>query len=430
MQISRRILLACVTAAALLPLTALLGKDTAAQIKARQALEQQMKEAPAQPASSNQTPAAAAVPQPPPGQPPAVTTSPEAGTKPTKADREALENALHQKMAELPGSRAPAAQAPAAPAAPQSAPSQAPAMTAWPESQAPPTSATSKALEDALHRKMTEMQGQPSAEAPQPKEPLPLTPAPAAQPAPVPTPTAAMPQPAPAETPAMTAWPEPQAPPSGATSKALEDALRRKMTEMQGQPSAAAPQPKEPTAPTPAPEAQPAMTPSTTSPEQAQAAPPSREESKWGKAVAPPGATQDQLQKAQEALEQKVSRGGETTPAPAPKAVKQEVPAVKKAAPEKGMAEAKPPASATAVVPSQPPAKKEKPKAQQVQAAPPIPPKPKSAIESKLPPLPTPQPAVSASKELRLEELLQLYRSDKITPEQYHERRAKILAEP
>lgn len=355
MQISRRILLACVTAAALLPLTALLGKDTAAQIKARQALEQQMKEAPAQPASSNQTPAAAAVPQPPPGQPPAVTTSPEAGTKPTKADREALENALHQKMAELPGSRAPAAQAPAAPGAPQSAPSQAPAMTAWPESQAPPTSAT---------------------------------------------------------------------------SKALEDALRRKMTEMQGQPSAAAPQPKEPTAPTPAPEAQPAMTPSTTSPEQAQAAPPSREESKWGKAVAPPGATQDQLQKAQEALEQKVSRGGETTPAPAPKAVKQEVPAVKKAAPEKGMAEAKPPASATAVVPSQPPAKKEKPKAQQVQAAPPIPPKPKSAIESKLPPLPTPQPAVSASKELRLEELLQLYRSDKITPEQYHERRAKILAEP
>lgn len=40
------------------------------------------------------------------------------------------------------------------------------------------------------------------------------------------------------------------------------------------------------------------------------------------------------------------------------------------------------------------------------------------------PPLP-----ISATKEERLETLLQLYKADRITPMEYHERRAKILAE-
>jgi hypothetical protein len=34
------------------------------------------------------------------------------------------------------------------------------------------------------------------------------------------------------------------------------------------------------------------------------------------------------------------------------------------------------------------------------------------------------------SKELRLANLLQLYKADKITPQEYHLQRAKIIAEP
>lgn len=46
------------------------------------------------------------------------------------------------------------------------------------------------------------------------------------------------------------------------------------------------------------------------------------------------------------------------------------------------------------------------------------------------PPMQPPPPAVSADKEQRLQELLSKYKADQITPEQYHEQRAKILAEP
>jgi hypothetical protein len=46
------------------------------------------------------------------------------------------------------------------------------------------------------------------------------------------------------------------------------------------------------------------------------------------------------------------------------------------------------------------------------------------------PPLQTPPPAIGADKEQRLQELLRKYRADQITPEQYHQERAKILAEP
>jgi hypothetical protein len=47
-----------------------------------------------------------------------------------------------------------------------------------------------------------------------------------------------------------------------------------------------------------------------------------------------------------------------------------------------------------------------------------------------LPPLEAPPPVVSAYKEQRLQELLQLYKEDKITPDEYHTQRAKILAGP
>jgi hypothetical protein len=47
-----------------------------------------------------------------------------------------------------------------------------------------------------------------------------------------------------------------------------------------------------------------------------------------------------------------------------------------------------------------------------------------------LPPLTGPPSTLSAAKQQRLEQLLQLYRADQITPQEYHEQRAKILAEP
>ena len=46
-------------------------------------------------------------------------------------------------------------------------------------------------------------------------------------------------------------------------------------------------------------------------------------------------------------------------------------------------------------------------------------------------PLPEPPPsALPATKEARLAQLLQQYKADQITPEQYHIERAKIIAEP
>jgi hypothetical protein len=47
-----------------------------------------------------------------------------------------------------------------------------------------------------------------------------------------------------------------------------------------------------------------------------------------------------------------------------------------------------------------------------------------------LPQLSGPPSSLSASKQQKLDELLQQYRADQLTPQQYHEQRAKILAEP
>jgi hypothetical protein len=45
-------------------------------------------------------------------------------------------------------------------------------------------------------------------------------------------------------------------------------------------------------------------------------------------------------------------------------------------------------------------------------------------------PLEAPPSSLSASKETRLAELLQRYKADQITPQEYHTQRAAILAEP
>ncbi len=128
MQISRRILLACVTATALLPLATFSGQDNAAQARARLALEQAMKDLPGQPTASPATnpPAKPQVQnakpkKAPPAQAPVVKTKPKATEAPARAKAQALEDALHQKMndsqALSPAPAAPAAVPPAAPPA-------------------------------------------------------------------------------------------------------------------------------------------------------------------------------------------------------------------------------------------------------------------------------------------------------------------------
>jgi hypothetical protein len=47
-----------------------------------------------------------------------------------------------------------------------------------------------------------------------------------------------------------------------------------------------------------------------------------------------------------------------------------------------------------------------------------------------LTPIEGPPPSVTADKEQRLQELSAKYKADQITPEEYHQQRAKILAEP
>ena len=49
---------------------------------------------------------------------------------------------------------------------------------------------------------------------------------------------------------------------------------------------------------------------------------------------------------------------------------------------------------------------------------------------SQMPPAQAPPSPLPASKQQRLDDLLQAYRMDRISPEQYHTQRAKILAEP
>ena len=56
------------------------------------------------------------------------------------------------------------------------------------------------------------------------------------------------------------------------------------------------------------------------------------------------------------------------------------------------------------------------------------PPGPK--VQQPFPPIQPPPSAVSATKQQRLAELLRKYKADEITPEEYHQQRAKILSEP
>ena len=103
MQNSRRILLGCVAALALLPLL-VPAQDTDAQAKARQALEKQMTNPPPPPAAkapANPAPAQPAkpAPAPAPAAKPAATPPPPQPVAATSTN--SLENALHQTITDL-----------------------------------------------------------------------------------------------------------------------------------------------------------------------------------------------------------------------------------------------------------------------------------------------------------------------------------------
>jgi hypothetical protein len=46
------------------------------------------------------------------------------------------------------------------------------------------------------------------------------------------------------------------------------------------------------------------------------------------------------------------------------------------------------------------------------------------------PPIQAPPPTVSADKQQRLADLLRKYKAEELTPEEYHQQRAKIMSEP
>ncbi len=83
---------------------------------------------------------------------------------------------------------------------------------------------------------------------------------------------------------------------------------------------------------------------------------------------------------------------------------------------EKATKQARPPSTAQAKPP--PAAPPERPA--QVKAKP-------EEVKTAAEPLPTNR---SKSKQQRLDELLEAYKKDQLSPSQYHEQRAKILAEP
>jgi hypothetical protein len=104
--------------------------------------------------------------------------------------------------------------------------------------------------------------------------------------------------------------------------------------------------------------------------------------------------------------------------------------------------ENQPPAATNALVPSpkkaesQPGQKPLETKALQTAGNPDAQPKADKAMKkpakgaTAFPPVQAPPPAISADKDARLAELLRKYKADEITPEEYHQQRAKILSGP
>jgi hypothetical protein len=339
------------------------------------------------------------------------------------ADNEAqvkAREALEKKLSEIQGQApqpAPPAPAPApkkqtkppAPA-PVVAPAVAPAVT--PPPAAPPvqpadSDAITKARE-AMRQKMQEV----VAQEPPPPTPVPTpapgvtppppatTPAPVAAPPPEPAPAVAPPPvvPAPVAAPPPAVTPAPVLAPAAdpeAVTKARE-ALHQKMQELEAKPAVASqpappmtpPPPVAATTPPPPPVAAPAQPP-----KPAETSAPAAD-------LFPRGADPDSIAKARDAMRQKMDQ----LPAEPPQTVP--VTLVKAPAP--------PQPNAPRV--SEPPVTPKPPKT-----------KPKGSLD--FPQLDSPPLPISADKQQQLNALLQRYRSDQITPEQYHAERAKILGD-
>jgi hypothetical protein len=304
-------------------------------------------------------------------------------------------------------------------------------------------------LREALEKKLNELQTQPPASAPQPKASAPArTAAPVAVPAAQPAPASVLAAPPPAD--------------SEAIAKARE-ALRQKMNELNTQPEQAVPQSvvvappasrKPAQAAMPAPAARP-VPPAQLSQPVAQPAP--VQTTAKPVLVAPPPVDSEAIAKAREALRQKMNELDMQPAAAQPAAVvaapalvvqpqpvaAQPAPAVAPAIQPPAMpALAEPaPASAESIAKARTAVEQQM---KQLETRPPVaagsatapttlaPTKPtkRNQILQSFPPLQSPPPAIGADKEQRLQELLRKYKADQITPEQYHQDRAKILAEP
>jgi hypothetical protein len=293
---------------------------------------------------------------------------------------------------------------------------------------------TEAKLREAMQKKLDELQTQPSAAAPkapvaapQPKKnvaPAPV-PAPAVAPAPAPAPAPVV-APIPAAAPTVQSTPRPvlTAPPpvdSETIAKARE-AMRQKMAEMETQAPSAAIAPAKPVvaapakptpavqpkpvvvapAPAPAPAvkaapvvAQPAPAP-VVAPVPAPVTAPTAQAAPKAALVAPPAADSETLAKAREAMRKKMTE-----------------------------LDAQPPVEASAVAPAAAAKPEAKPMAEK-----PAKKSTKVTGAQAFPPIQGPASTVPADKQARLAELLQKYRADQVTPEEYHAQRAKILAEP
>ena len=342
MQISRHLLMTCAVAAFLTP-TLAHAADNEAKIRARQALEDKMKQIDAQTPPATSVPPAVATPQPSPKPAPPAPPAPAVSARSTNnAGNDKLSEALHQKMRETESE-------PVATPAPPQPPEK-------PKKIAPPVVVKAPPV-------------QPSITVTKPAVPAPAAPAPAVS--------------------ARST--------DNAANDKLNEALHQKMRETESEPVAmpAPPQPPEkpkkiaPPVLVKAPQVQPSITvtkPAAPTP----AAPPAP-------TFAPIPTTSNTVRAT---LPEKPTPPTVSTPTYAP--IPESSYTVHPALPQ---------------IPTPAPA----PAANQIQAAPPM---------ISLPPMAAPPSSLSAAKQQKLDALLQQYRMDQLTPQQYHEQRAKILSEP
>lgn len=191
----------------------------------------------------------------------------------------------------------------------------------------------------------------------------------------------------------LTAWADPDTEAQAKAREALRKALQQPSPAPLA-PTPAAPAPAAPVSPA-APIAPGAPAPVVPAAAAAPVSPAAPESGSYGTIVMPPRADPETIEKAREAMRQKMQ---ETAVA--------EAEAAKAVNATKPVAEAEPKSA-----------------------------KPKAKVETKSPaselkPLEGPASPLPASKEAQLAELLQLYKAEKVTPQEYHTQRAKILSGP